>query len=132
MGKKIFDIYLGQPYSHADPYVRVARYLAGIKASAWLLDRGINVFSPIVHSHPISVILDRPHTWIDFWHQFDSRIIPGCRALLILSLPGFEDSIGLREEISLAKEHELAIGYMKPIEGGYSVTGLEELFGQLS
>jgi hypothetical protein len=46
--------YLACPYSHQDSWRRIARFRAANKAAAELLLAGVNVYSPISHSHPLT------------------------------------------------------------------------------
>jgi hypothetical protein len=47
-------VYLASPYTHADKAVMEDRFRAACRYAACLMRRGINVFSPIAHSHPIA------------------------------------------------------------------------------
>lgn len=126
-----FDIYLAQPYSACDPYVEATRFSHGARAAAWLMDRGLVVYAPIVHSHPIvDYLTTRSTTWT-WWEKIDSRIIGACQAVIVLEIPGWEQSVGVKAELAIAERRQKTVGRMIPVDDTYRVVGLEHLFGGL-
>ncbi len=95
-------IYLACPYSSPDSAVREQRFRAACRAVVELLRAGEHVFSPIVHSHPL-VEYDLPSTWA-FWAGIDSAHLARCDELVVLMLDGWAQSVGVREELRLARE----------------------------
>ena len=91
-------IYLASPYSHHDPEMMHARYLWVEEACARLFNRGLFVFSPIIHCHEMS----RRHKLKNdfaFWRKYNEHMIGKADALAILTLNGWEDSKGVQGEI---------------------------------
>ena len=91
-------IYVGTPYS---------KYATGIesafKDACWiaarLLKEGLNVYSPIAHTHPIAM-----HGGIDpldheIWLPFDEAIMAKADAMVVAMLPGWNKSKGVEHEI---------------------------------
>jgi hypothetical protein len=95
-------IYLASPYSHPDPAVREQRFRAACRAVAELLLAGEHVFSPIVHSHPL-VDYALPLTWA-FWAGIDRAFLERSDELVVLMLDGWAHSVGVREELRIARE----------------------------
>jgi nucleoside 2-deoxyribosyltransferase len=95
-------IYLASPYSHPDPIVRERRFREACLAAATLLRAGHAVFSPIAHSHPL-VEHGLPTDW-SFWERQDREHLARCDEVLVLMLEGWEASVGVREEIRIARE----------------------------
>jgi len=81
-------IYLASPYTHADPAVQQKRFEDAARAAATILREGRLVFSPIVHGHPIE----------------------RCDKLVVLKLPGWSESRGIKAEVDIAARHH------KPVE----------------
>lgn len=106
-------IYLASPYSHPSPCVRINRWNAVCRAAGELMNAGTIVFSPIAHSHPISVQCDLPLGW-DFWSAFDRAYIEWCDALMVLQLPGWKESVGVRAEIEIARDVGKPVEFMEP------------------
>lgn len=91
-------IYLAAPYSHIEPLVREFRFNAACLAAAKLIDRGIVVYSPISHSHPIAQTGRIDGSWAT-WGKQCLALLDVCTYLLVLMLPGWEKSVGLKAEI---------------------------------
>ena len=94
-------VYLAAPYSHDDPAVRQERFEKINEAASFLMRRGLRIFSPISHSHPIALAGGLPGDW-EFWKGYDEEILSACRALVVLLLPGWDTSTGVREETKIA------------------------------
>jgi len=80
-------IYLASPYSDPDAAVREERFRAACRAAGVLIGRGIPVFSPVAHSHPVA-----EHGGIDplseVWYAADQPLLEACTELIALALPG--------------------------------------------
>ena len=91
-------VYLGTPYS---------KYPAGIDAAfrdaaaltAKLIIKGVNVYSPIAHTHPIAVYGGIDPLDHEFWLAFDAAMMAKSDALVVAMLAGWEFSYGLQHEI---------------------------------
>lgn len=100
--------YLAAPYTHKDANVRTVRFHSVNHAAAYLIKLGLHVFSPVSHTHPIAVQGDLPRGW-DYWQAFDERMIQACDLLIVLTLDGWQQSIGIRYEIAIARDYNLPI-----------------------
>ena len=119
-------IYLASPYTHPDPAVREQRFLAACQATAALIHAGHVVFSPIVHSHPLSGH-GLPTTWA-FWRQQDQAYLERCDEVVVLMLDGWRESAGVQGEIQLADELGKPVRFWEPGEDVAS-TGGAVVFG---
>ena len=108
-------VYLACPYSHPDPLVREARFREANRASAALMGRGLHIFSPISHTHPIALEGNLPGDW-HYWRDYDTSVLRACRALVILQIDGWEASTGIKGEISIAESLHLPIRRVSPPE----------------
>ena len=108
-------IYLCSPYSHPDPAVRHARYLAVCKKAAELILQEQVIFSPIAHSHPISEFMPPDKvTCFDTWMSVDVPILRRAETLAVLMLDGWQQSRGVAEEIRVATACRIPIRYLEP------------------
>ncbi len=105
-------IYLASPYSHPDPKVREYRFGEACRAAAALLRCGLPVFSPVAHSVPIA-LFGLPTTW-QFWQRVDHEYLRGCQVLVVLRLPGWRESVGVRAERELARQWGMPVIEMDP------------------
>jgi len=114
-------VYLACPYSHPNPQTMEMRYHCVNKMTAQLMEDGIIVFSPISHCHEVARYLpsnDLYYRSWDFWREYDFAFLRAARELLVLTLHGWQDSVGVTAEIAFAKECAKPIRYL-PFE--YSV-----------
>ena len=107
-------VYLASPYSHPDPTVRDERYQAVCQAVAAMLLAGQSVFSPIVYSHPLTAY-GVPTDW-SFWWRYDREMLSRCDRLVVLMLPGWQESVGVQAEIQLAREMDKPVSFLDPEE----------------
>jgi hypothetical protein len=80
--------------------------------TAALLRAGHLAISPIAHSH-VLVEHGLPTDWA-FWERFDKNLLQRCDDLLVLTLPGWQESVGVQAEIRIAKELGKPIQYLDP------------------
>jgi len=100
--------YLASPYSHPNPGVRAERFRAACEWAARLMKEGILVFSPIAHSHSIAEYGGLPGDF-EFWGEWSLEILGRCDLMLVLELPGWEESVGLRTEEECAAEEGIRV-----------------------
>lgn len=113
-------IYLASPYSHSDVAVREERFQAACRAAAALLPAAHAVFSPIVHSHPLTQH-SLPAEWA-FWQRFDRVYLERCDEVLVLTLDGWQESAGVQAAIRLAHELGKPVRHVGPEEAATSPT----------
>jgi nucleoside 2-deoxyribosyltransferase len=105
-------IYLASPYSHPDPAVREQRFRDVCRTAAALLQAGQAVFSPIAHSHPL-VEHGLPTDWA-FWQRYDRELLARCDEVVVLMLDGWQESVGVQDEIRFAHELGKPVRYVAP------------------
>ncbi len=105
-------VYLACPYSHPERDVRVARFEASNRAAALLMAQGLHVFAPISMSHPVAECAQLPGHW-DYWKAFDTAFLSCCHKLIVLMLPGWQESVGVTAEIEIAREMGIEIEYFE-------------------
>lgn len=99
--------YLSCPYFHADPEVKKKRVEEATKAAHALFKKGISVFSPLTHNHPIAE--SGVGTGWDKWEGFDLGMVSRAQKLYVLTIPGWEASFGIQAEMKRAKELNIPI-----------------------
>lgn len=100
-------IYLATPYSTPKPGRKVAheglleaRFRLVTRVAAVLFLYKHKVFSPITHSHPMTMIspIELPKTF-EFWREFDESMIDWSDYVVVLKFPGYIESKGVQSEI---------------------------------
>lgn len=106
-------IYLASPYSDKDANVVTKRVLEVQDATARLIEQGHLIFSPIVHSHPLSELLpeDKANS-LEFWLEFDRAMIDKADELWILRLAGHTRSKGVHAELYHALDRGIPVKYI--------------------
>jgi len=105
-------IYLASCYSHPDPEVRKDRYHDAMYCtSALITHHGLVVYSPIVHCHPMSIRHGMPTDAV-FWRRYNYAMLRKADALYVLKLEGWDESAGVKEELTLAEQMMLTIHYV--------------------
>jgi len=89
--------YLASPYSkypqgHQAAYAHVSRQ-AGL-----LLKAGVEVFSPIAHSHPIALYGEIDNLDGAYWLDRQKPFMAAAKGMISLELPGWEESDGMKHE----------------------------------
>lgn len=105
-------IYLVSPYTHPDLAVRQDRFDAACRACVALIAQGFNVFSPIVHSHPLTEH-GMGGDW-STWEAIDQDWIDRCDEVHVLTLDGFRSSVGVRAEVEYARSIDKPVVMMAP------------------
>jgi Domain of unknown function (DUF1937) len=101
-------IYLACPYSHPDYEIRVTRFRAVTEVAARLIEKGCIIFSPVTMTHPIDLVMagDKETMGSDFWVEFDQAFMRACSSLVILTLPGWQESNGIKREMEFFIENK--------------------------
>ena len=105
-------VYLATPYSHPDAEVRERRFREVNRAAAALIRKGVHVFSPISHMHPIALVGGLPHGW-EFWQAYDRVMLAACDKVIVLMQDGWRESAGVQAEIAIAKKIGLSVEFME-------------------
>jgi nucleoside 2-deoxyribosyltransferase len=105
-------IYLCSPFTHHDPEVRQTRFEAACRAAAELTRQGKTVFAPVVHSYAIAKY-GLPDDW-KFWARHDRQFIEACDEVVVLTLDGWRESVGVKAEIEIARELGKPVTFVEP------------------
>ena len=105
------DLYLATPYSKYPGGLEEA-FVAACKLAGELLKRGLTVFSPITHTHPIAM-----HAGIDpldykIWLPCDRMRMDTSDALLVAMMRGWEASVGIQHEIDYFMETNKPVHFL--------------------
>jgi len=91
-------IYLAGPYSSISPAIQEFRFQKLTEAAGVLMNKGLFVFSPVTHGHPISSMGGTP-TSFEYWKSHNFHFLATCSILFLLELDGWEQSIGVQSEL---------------------------------
>jgi hypothetical protein len=105
-------IYLAIPYSG----MHESSYQQSIDATVALIKtKQYNVFSPIIHSHPLTPY-EIKGTW-DIWQYYDYQFMDWADEVWVLipkeGLSTVKNSIGVQAEIEYAKKHNKPVKFFE-------------------
>lgn len=103
-------IYLASPYTSDQQNIQHERYHYACRAAAKLMQQGYVVFSPIAHSHGIARFIKGHDN--DFWMEQDLPFLDYADKVVVLTLPGWQESKGVKHEIAYAKALDIPIEYI--------------------
>lgn len=103
--------YLACPYASESGCLMHTRLRAVTKVAGRLMNKGQVIFSPLTHNAPIAKAVELPTNW-DFWSRIDLAFLAQCDRLLVLTLTGWKDSIGVQAEIKAAKAQGIPVYYL--------------------
>lgn len=106
-------IYLATPYSKY-PQGLEAAFRDTAALTARLLVRGLKVYSPIAHTHPIAIHGGADPLDHSIWLPFDRAIMDKADALLVAKMETWEQSKGIHYEIDVFKQAGKPIYYLDP------------------
>lgn len=95
-------IYLAAPYSHPDEKVRTERFMSVSRWANVLTREGHLVYSPVTHGHILALFGELPGDYA-FWEAHClSFLRHWAQELHVVSLPGWQESAGVRAEMAEA------------------------------
>lgn len=96
--------YLATPYSKWKGGLDDAAFIAA-KVAGRLIRAGVHVFSPIAHSHHISVAAEIDLRSYEIWLSLDKPLFEAAYGILVADLDGWDESYGITQELKWAREH---------------------------
>lgn len=90
--------YLATVYSKHEGGIEVAFREAATLAARLMLT-GINVYSPIAHTHPLAIYGKLNPLDHSIWLPFDEAIMSRCDVLIVAHMDGWQESKGIAHEI---------------------------------
>lgn len=91
--------YAASPYSKFAGGIAAA-HIAASKLAGRLLIRGIPVYSPIAHSHPIAIYAGIDPYSHDIWLPICEPMMAAAHGILVATMPGWEESRGIAHELA--------------------------------
>lgn len=107
--------YLASPYSRYSAG-RVAAFEDIAAQAALLMEAGVPVFAPIVHTHPIQPYIATENDTHDFWLAQDRHMMRAAKGLIVCKLEGWQDSYGVTYEIQHFRDAGKPVVFMTPGE----------------
>lgn len=115
MGRKMKNkpiIYFASPYSHRFRIVRWwrTRQIRRIMAQCINAQDEIVPFSPIALTHDLDHLCPDVQ-WVE---DYDKHLLAVMDAMIVVKLPGWERSVGIKRELNFCFEHSIPYAYAEP------------------
>ena len=92
------QVYLGTPYSRYEMGLNMA-FAHASRLAGQMLKKGVQVYSPIAHTHPIAMFGEIDPLDHEIWLPFDRTMWELSSAMVVGMLPGWKESYGVAKEI---------------------------------
>jgi hypothetical protein len=103
--------YLAVPYSHSDSKIVETRFEKVTQAAALLTRAGGAIFSPITSSHCLTKFSGLAGSW-EFWKHTDYTFLGCCGLMIVLTLEGWKESVGVSAELAYAKKANMQVEFL--------------------
>ena len=90
--------------------------MRAIVAEIFIQQSVIFPYSPIVYSHDLNTYIERVDNIGFDWVERDKIILAKCDGMVVVTMDGWKESVGVQEEIKFCEENDIPITYMHPIE----------------
>ena len=107
-------IYVCSPYSAPCEALRELRFRQVSAIAGDLLAAGHLLYVPIAHSHPIAQHSDIADTSWAMWQRLDEAMIARCDEVWVVMLDGWQASVGIAAELTVARDRQMPIRYYNP------------------
>jgi hypothetical protein len=111
--KRVSLVYLATPYTRYPQGIRKA-FEDASRLAGKLIDDGVNVFSPIVHSHPIAIFGRIDPLSHAIWTPRNEPFINASDTCLVGKFESWDKSDGITYEIDRFKTQRKKIYYIDP------------------
>lgn len=104
--------YIASPYGSREPGVTEQRMEVFEKIDARLASLGHFTFSPLDKHYKLKH-LNLPGTY-DYWQHYCKAMLKLSSGLIVITQPGWEDAVGVQDEIQEAFKRDLPVYYVSP------------------
>lgn len=107
-------IYLATPYAHDDEEVKLDRQRIACDLATGLIRQGLPIFCPIAYGKMIRETMPAAQHWShETWMKLDLQFLAKSDMLLVATMPGWDKSKGVTEEIEFAKRYGIPIAFLQ-------------------
>lgn len=103
--------YVGSPYSKYPDGIQAA-FRDICRITGWLIGQGVPCYSPIAHTHPISLYARMDPLDHTVWLPADAPLMNAAHGLIIAEMAGWNTSFGLTHEIGVFEKAKKPIVHL--------------------
>ena len=109
-------IYVASPYYHDNHYIMEERWEITSKACYIMLQAGFHIISPIMHWHPTKKLGLQYGQVDDKLVALNVKLLNCCNEIVVLTLNGWKESLGVTAEIEYARTNNINLVYLSDID----------------
>lgn len=103
--------YIAIPYTDSDKSVVEQRVKILCEIDALLMKIGIFTVSPVLKHLLFMHAKDLPSDW-KYWEEYSYALLARCQTMYVVTVPGWEESIGVQAEIAFCEKMNIKIVYL--------------------
>lgn len=107
-------VYLAAPYSKVEDKDEFMRRIMKFSGQYMLAHPGHHVVSPLFNHYSLHLVPDMAGDYA-FWGDYSRNLLKRCDELVVLTYAGWDQSLGVQDEILLATALGLTITYINPV-----------------
>jgi Domain of unknown function (DUF1937). len=93
-------IYIACPYTDESSVIQEQRYAESCRAASLLMRAGIAVYNPLAQT--VTAIAAGLSLTYEKYLELDTEALSRCSEMIVLLLPGWENSVGVHREMEVA------------------------------
>ena len=101
--------------------IREERYEKVSEFCAGCLNKGLFVYSPIVHCHELAKKFNMP-TDAAYWREYNSVMLRASGGLWVYTLNGWDQSDGVQGELDIAHDNKVSVAFVDPLNPAIKYT----------
>ena len=109
-------IFISAPYTHENVEVVEKRVEIIEKYVAECALSEIIALSPVLYYHNIVKKYELPKTYT-YWEHICISMLQKCDMLFVLTMDGWDTSVGVKSELEVARRLNISIGYVNRYDG---------------
>lgn len=108
-------IFISAPFNHSERSVREYRIQKAAEYSAYFLQKGILAINPTLYGLQLIQYTDNFNdTGWETWKPLCLGIMEHCTQCVVITMPGWDTSTGVRGEIECAVQLGIPVKYISP------------------
>jgi hypothetical protein len=117
-------VYLAGPYSQYENKEVLMTAIMGISGMYMMKNPGEHVVSPLFNHYSIHLTPGMEGDY-NFWGDYSINLLKRCDKVIVVMLPGWDQSTGVKDEIEKATASGIEIVYVDPVEFNFNTAVFE-------
>jgi hypothetical protein len=120
--------YLAGPFSTPDDELRHYRKYAHARCAVALKRAGYAVYAPIAETTALAEYGGITGTSWEDWREHDLNLLIRCDKILVMLIPGWKESLGVKGEVKFALKNNIPIEFVDEAATKFVITDVLAMF----